>query len=49
MAGAILMKKVIMQAILMKDMLCYDMKLLGERKLIFIESLSFYSLAFFIC
>ena len=43
------MKKIITQAILTKDMFCYDMKSLGERKLIFIESLSFYFLAFFIC
>ena len=37
------------QAILTKDMFYYDMKSLGEKKLIFIESLSFYFLAFFIC
>ena len=43
------MKKIITQAILTKDMFCYDMKSLGERKLIFIESLSFYFLAFYIC
>ena len=42
-ASAILMKKIITQGILTKDML------LRERKLIFIESLSFYFLAFFIC
>ena len=40
------MKKIITQAILTKNMFCYDMKSLGERKLIFIESLSFYFLAF---
>ena len=39
-ASAILMKKIITQGILTKDML------LRERKLIFIESLSFYFLAF---
>ena len=33
------MKKLITQAILTKGMLRYDMKSLGERKLIFIESL----------
>ena len=43
------MKKIITQAILTKNMFCYDMKSLGERKLIFIEGLSFYFLAFFIC
>ena len=42
-------EKIITQTILTKDMFCYDMKSLGERKLIFIESLSFYFLAFFIC
>ena len=43
------MKKIITPAILTKDMFGYDMKSLGERKLLFIESLSFYFLAFFIC
>ena len=40
------MKKIITQAILTKNMFCYDMKSLGERKLIFFESLSFCFLAF---
>ena len=43
------MKKIITLAILTKGMFCYDMKSLGERTLIFIESLSFYFLVFFIC
>ena len=43
------MKKKITQVILTKNMFCYDMKSLGERKLILIESLSFYFLAFYIC
>ena len=32
--------------LLTKNMFCYDMKLLGKKKLIFIESLSFYFSAF---
>ena len=39
----------VMLWILTKNMFCYDTKSLGEMKLIFIESLSFYFLAFFIC
>ena len=34
------MKKIIVYEILTKNMFCYEMKLLGEKKLIFIESLS---------
>ena len=43
------MKKIITHAVLTKDMFRYDMKSLGERKFISIESLSFYFLAFFVC
>ena len=39
----------VMLSLLTKNMFCYDMKSLGEMILIFIESLSFYFLAFFIC
>ena len=40
---------IVMSCLLTKNMFCYDMKSLGEMNLIFIESLSFYFLAFFIC
>ena len=39
----------VMLSLLTKNMFCSDMKSLGEMILIFIESLSFYFLAFFIC